>query len=197
MKILNLMFAVSVIASACGDDHPSSNAPDAAGDAAPTVDAPPAVDAPAANVCSTALDCASDQYCDYARNGCGVVGETGICTARPTTCPDNPVFAATCGCDGKLYGSPCEAYAAGTDLNAAGTCPLADGSFACGYAQCTKMTEYCQYSPSHDTTQPDGYACTALPVCSSQFPNCACLANEPCGAMCKGDAFVGLTLTCP
>jgi hypothetical protein len=186
------MFALSVTALACGDNQPRSTTPDAAGDAAPTIDAP------AAGICggASAIACPSDQYCDYARNGCGVAGETGICMAKPTTCPDGP-SVATCGCDGKVYGSACEAYTAGADINAAGTCPLAADSFACGYAQCTKLAQYCEHAPSHDATQPDAYACRALPVCASQFPNCTCLAAEPCGAICAGDAWVGLTLTCP
>lgn len=140
--------------------------------------------------------CGPDEFCDFARNGCGAADEAGTCQPRPFGCPDT-VFEPTCGCDGTVYGSACDAAAAGTDVNANGTCKLEPGAFACGFTQCNLMTEYCQRAASDIGNEPDSFRCMPLPACPSQFPTCSCLANEPCGFQCAGDAATGLTLTCP
>jgi len=101
-----------------------------------------------------------------------------------------------CACDGKVYDGQCSAAVAGSDLDVRGTCPVPDGSFACGYVQCKKLTQYCEHTPGTGGAA-DTYACKADPSCASQFPTCACLANEPCGSMCTGDSATGLVLTCP
>ena len=141
--------------------------------------------------------CAATEYCDFALNGCGANDETGLCTPRPSTCPLNLVAVPTCGCDSTVYGSECEAYAFGTDLNSSGSCQLPAGTFACGYTQCNLFTQYCQRQLSDVVGEPDGYSCRTAPSCPSQFPTCACLASEPCGAACSGQGATGLTLTCP
>ena len=101
-----------------------------------------------------------------------------------------------CACDGKVYDGQCSAAVAGSDLDVRGTCPVPDGSFACGYVQCKMLTQYCEHTPGTGGAA-DTYACKADPSCASQFPTCACLANEPCGSMCTGDSATGLVLTCP
>ncbi|MBZ0121314.1 MAG: hypothetical protein K8H88_30235, partial [Sandaracinaceae bacterium] len=86
----------------------------------PTEDAGPAPDA-GEIVCGGfgGGTCASDQYCDYDM-GCGFADGTGICRPRPTACP--PEIRPTCGCNGMTYSSPCDAYAAGTDVLHDGAC---------------------------------------------------------------------------
>ena len=197
MSTTRFVIAVAVLWIAgpgCGDD--GGQGTDAPAADAPRADASP-TDAPPGGICggNSGATCSAAQYCDFAQNGCGAADETGICTDRPTGCPD-PVFEATCGCDGTIYGQPCDAYLAGTDLNRYGTCPVPAEDFACGWLQCNRETEYCQHSISDIGGEPDGYACMAIPPCPSQFPNCACLVDEPCGTSCTGDFASGLTLTC-
>lgn len=67
--------------------------------------------------CRTGEDCASGLFCETAAGDCG--GE-GACQERPGVCPE--YFSATCGCDGKTYGNPCEAAAAGASVNHPGAC---------------------------------------------------------------------------
>lgn len=186
-----LSVAVLVIAGpGCGDDGGQSTVD------APAVDATH-YDAPPGGICggNSGATCPAAQYCDFALNGCGAADETGVCTDRPIGCPD-PVFIPHCGCDGVVYGTDCDAYAAGTDLNKYGGCTVPAESFACGWSQCDRLTQYCQHSISDIGGEPDGYTCMAIPGCPSQFPNCACLVDEPCGSACTGDFANGLTLTC-
>ncbi|MEQ9079276.1 MAG: Kazal-type serine protease inhibitor domain-containing protein [Sandaracinaceae bacterium] len=69
-----------------------------------------------ARACSltAGLPCGEGEWCDYPDTSpCGVPGEMGVCRPRPDVCP--PVIDETCGCDGALYTSPCDANAAGWD----------------------------------------------------------------------------------
>lgn len=66
--------------------------------------------------------CASTEYCDYgpAPSYCGGDDGTGTCKPRPTSCiPADGIF---CGCDGKVYESPCAAAKAGTGIRKNGPC---------------------------------------------------------------------------
>jgi hypothetical protein len=96
-----------------------------------------------------------------------------------------------------VYSSPCLASLSGIDLNEGGTCPVEAGSFSCGYRQCTRSNQLCQRSRSDVGGEPDSFTCRGLPGGCGASPSCACLAGEPCGAACSGDATAGLTLTCP
>jgi hypothetical protein len=136
--------------------------------------------------------CSAAEYCDYADNSCGVADQQGTCKARPGACP-LVVGPPVCGCDGQVHSGECETYVSGSDLSASGGCPLPAGRFACGYAQCNLATQYCQRDPQRDGS--DTYTCHSL-VCTGT-PSCACLASQPCGGQCSGDASVGLTVTCP
>ena len=65
--------------------------------------------------------CDDGFFCDYPPEMlCGNADGQGKCTEMPTGCTKelNPV----CGCDGKNYGNPCEANAAGTDVATGGKC---------------------------------------------------------------------------
>jgi hypothetical protein len=65
--------------------------------------------------------CAGDEWCAYSLVGsCGREGQLGTCDKRPATCSGD--CPAVCGCDGKAYCNPCEAQAAGTDVDKARNC---------------------------------------------------------------------------
>jgi hypothetical protein len=186
------------ILPACGDDGGSTEV-DARTIDGPVADAPqPDASQPDAQegaICGGKAGgtCPATQYCDYAQNGCGFDDGTGICVDRPIGCPD-PVFQATCGCDGTVYGQPCDAYAAGTDLNAYGTCPVPPESFACGWTQCDRLSQYCRRTISDIGGEPDSFECIAMPPCPQ--PGCPCVVAEPCGNTCTGDLDTGVTVTC-
>lgn len=143
----------------------------------------------------TAEQCPADEFCDFGTNSCGVTDEQGICVTRPTACPD--IFDPVCGCDGQSHGNPCDAAAAGFDVNANGGCPVAGGRFECGFRQCDIANTYCQRAGSDIGGEPDGFTCIGLPVCAGP-PSCACLqgANEPCATSCSGQGATGLTVVC-
>ena len=144
----------------------------------------------------TSATCGPDLYCDFPGNTCGAADEPGRCMPRPASCPTLFVPELTCGCDRRVYPSACDAALAGTDLNQGAACPLGRGSFACGYRQCSLVNQYCRRDPSDVAGTPDGFSCPGLPSCPGGA-SCACLAGDPCGARCEGDAAAGLTLTCP
>lgn len=141
--------------------------------------------------------CRGDEYCDFGNNRCGADDVPGVCRPRPTSCPVLLLPERTCGCDGVVHPSLCDANLAGADVNAAGTCPLEAGTFACGFRQCNRGGQYCQRTASDVADLPDEYACLGLPASCGSAASCACLAGEPCGASCTGSAAEGLALSCP
>ena len=140
--------------------------------------------------------CSASQYCDYGNNRCGADDTTGVCRPRPDSCPTLLIPERTCGCDGVVYPSLCDVMLAGSDLNGAGTCQVDPGAFVCGYRQCTRATQYCERTASAFAQLPDDFACRGLPSGCGGTPSCACLAGQPCGDRCAGDAAAGVTLTC-
>lgn len=73
--------------------------------------------------CASAVKCKSNAQCgtgDFCSKPDGKCDAEGICTQRPVLCP--PDATPVCGCDGKTYGSRCEAFLAGVDVNHAGKC---------------------------------------------------------------------------
>lgn len=97
-------------------------------------------------LCGAVL-CASTEFCDFSTNTCGSgVQETARCKPLVRSCGD--LFGSVCGCDGRMYDTPCDAYTVGVDLDANGNCPLAAGDFTCGFRQCSLTGEYCLQSGS-------------------------------------------------
>jgi len=144
----------------------------------------------------TAMQCAADEWCDFARNSCGATDESGVCRKRPVGGCDD-ILQPTCGCDGVVHDNACLANVAGTDADAFGMCPVPPGKFACGFTQCALANEYCQHSGSDIGNEPDGFVCKPVPAtCPSQTPSCSCLTAEPCGTNCAGSGATGLTVTC-
>jgi hypothetical protein len=140
-------------------------------------------------------ECPADQYCDFPQNSCGTADEPGQCVPRPSACPPLLVPELTCGCDGKVYGSACDAQAAGADLNALGTCAPDARTFGCGYRLCSLTTEYCERRAGDPAGAPEQFSCPRLPGCPGGA-SCACLASQPCGSQCSGSPRGGFTLVC-
>ncbi len=182
MKLL-LAIAIS-LACVAACDGSSSAAPDGGG-------------AGAACGGRAGATCAADHYCDFGNNRCGTDDAPGRCVPRPTFCPTLLVPEPTCGCDGRVYSSPCDATFGGADLDQSGACPLGQDTFVCGYRQCKLRNQICQRDTSDVGGEPDAFSCRGLPASCGPSPTCACLAGEPCGNQCTGDAASGFTLTCP
>ena len=140
--------------------------------------------------------CLPTEYCDYPADACSFADESGACTQRPVACPD--LYAPTCACDGTVYSSPCDAAAAGVDINLNGTCTPPTGKFPCGAGFCDVGISYCERDTSDVGGVPSTYGCKPLPPSCGNPATCACLANVVCGSMCAavGDG-TGLQVTCP
>lgn len=66
--------------------------------------------------------CDATEYCDWGviPSACGGDDATGVCKKRPTSCV--PTDGLYCGCDGKIYESPCAAALAGQGIRKNGPC---------------------------------------------------------------------------
>jgi hypothetical protein len=141
------------------------------------------------------LQCGPTEYCDYDNNRCGAVDDLGKCKARPEGCPKS--YFPTCGCDGMVYGNDCDAASKGADVSDLGGCMPPDASqFSCGHGFCAKGQQYCERAGSDVDGNPDSFTCRAYPGSCMPPADCACLANEPCGAMCEALPDGELMLTC-
>jgi hypothetical protein len=69
-----------------------------------------------------------------------------------------------CGCDGSVYGSACDAFARGIDLDANGRCrETIPDWIACGPRFCDARTSYCEIVLSDVFELPTDYTCKPLP----------------------------------
>lgn len=67
--------------------------------------------------------CSPTMYCELAP-GCGGLDREGVCKPRPARCPEER--SPVCGCDGKMYESPCYAALQGKSVAHEGECTGAD-----------------------------------------------------------------------
>ncbi|HSR96536.1 MAG TPA: hypothetical protein VLM79_05655 [Kofleriaceae bacterium] len=138
------------------------------------------------------IRCATDEYCDFTDNECGIADGGGTCKRRPEACPD--IFRPTCACNGQVYGSECDAAAHGFDVSTNGNCQAPAGYFMCGGGFCD-LSMYCRRES--DPSGMAAFGCVRLPSGCSSSASCGCVSAEDCGESCTGDAQDGLTLTCP
>lgn len=69
------------------------------------------------------IGCDAGEVCFHAAGDfCGAADQLGFCQAPPTACTDH--VELVCGCDGRTYGNPCEAAAAGVSILHAGECAV-------------------------------------------------------------------------
>jgi hypothetical protein len=67
------------------------------------------------------LQCAENEFCDFTPDAfCGAADQTGTCRVKPEACI--LIFDPVCGCDGRTYGSRCEANSAGVSVVSEGEC---------------------------------------------------------------------------
>jgi hypothetical protein len=126
--------------------------------------------------------CAPNDYCVFSDHQCGDADGTGACTPLLTGCGKN--FEPVCGCDHMVYDNPCEAGAAGVDLDDLGGCMPPEGMFGCGSGFCQIASAYCQFQPSGTSNGTATFTCEPLPDGCEGVQSCACLAGVPCGSNC-------------
>ena len=140
--------------------------------------------------------CASDEYCDYGDDTCGYADGSGLCTKRPSSCPD--IYQPTCGCDGTVFSSACDANAQGFDVNATGSCtPPSKELFPCLSGFCATKSQYCEVQVSDIGGEPSTFSCKDIPAGCGGPATCACLQGQPCADLFCDDSGTGVRVTCP
>ncbi len=98
-----------------------------------------------------------------------------------------------CGCDGQVYDSDCDAYAAGVDTAAEVSCPPPQDHFRCGWFFCEVGVEFCVHVHGLVTD----WRCDSLPPeCDPDdggVLDCSCIDM---GCSCDQSPSGDITMTC-
>lgn len=148
-------------------------------------------------------DCAPEEYCAFTPRLCGKGKRPGVCRRKPSACGD--AYGPVCGCDRKVYGSACEANAAGIDLAVNGGCAAKVPDWiACGPTFCNARTHYCEIVLSDVFELPTDSTCKPLPpACVPEggaARTCDCFPEGTrCRSFCghlENGGVAGFHLTC-
>lgn len=179
ISVIPMILPLCLLA-ACGERAPLSLGLDgaAASDGAVQTDGPASGgDSAAAPWCSTNAQCKAGAYCHLDSSCLASGAKLGQCTARPTACPE--YYAPTCGCDGKTYGSPCDAHSSGVNVKHAGACTP---DAACQGVTCNVYNDCCMCEASkYDYYPPPCPAKCKQPQCDGMGihePAAYCLAGQ-------------------
>ena len=100
----------------------------------------------------------------------------------------------SCGCDGKVYSSPCAAHQAGVDVGPACDSSLTPtGLIPCGAIYCDPQTTYCLRGDGDAADHI--YRCIDLPAACGASPDCDCIdrPHDACEIV-SGNGVMGIAV---
>jgi hypothetical protein len=141
------------------------------------------IDCPACDACDPGTYCSDwTKQCNFD------VKANASCVPMPKECSGKDL---ACGCNGKVYQSPCHAAAEGIDLDWYGCDPPSPDVFTCGYGFCKRYEEYCMT-----------YADDSFPKCAPKPAGCSVL-DCSCATCSGGSPYTctgtdgAISVSCP